>query len=383
MRPRPFRSSMPSRTALYAAILISVIAPVYAAAQSVDDKLGLPVEIRNAAATASGERSLGERLFFDKRLSADRSISCASCHQPDRAFTDGLSTARGIGGHLGTRNAPSLYNASLTDVQFWDGRQPSLEGQAPEPFVNPVEHGLRNYSALLTTIRQDAAYARDFKAVFGVSPSAIEMQHVAKALAAFERNLTAGNSAFDRYYYGHDQGALSTQAVRGLIIFSERAQCVNCHSIGPRGAALTDGQFHSLHIGMPRIEKRLPELTQLVVRMRNQGHSVAEIVLTDGDIAELGRFVVTLSPADIGKFRTPSLRNVALTAPYMHDGSVQTLEAAVDQEIYYRTAQSGRPLILTPQEKADLIAFLTSLTSQKALSAAHHPLEGGRANTRK
>lgn len=372
--------------AQYVALVLSALTSVGSLAQSVDERLGLPTEIRDAQPPAVRLSALGEKLFFDKRFSADGSVSCATCHQPSRAFTDGLPKARGLAGQVGTRNAPSLYNASLVDNQFWDGRQRSLEKQALEPFVNPVEHGLHDYGALLTIIRRDSAYARDFENVFGISRTAIDVQKIANALAAFERTLAFGNSAFDRYYYGHDTGALSLEAMRGLVLFSGRAQCTSCHSIGPKGAAFTDGQFHSLHIGIPRIEKRLPDLGQRVVRLKSEGRSVAEIVLSDADIAELGRFVVTLDPSDIGKFRTPSLRNVALTAPYMHDGSIGTLEAAIDQEIYYRTAQSGQPLILTPQEKADLVAFLHSLTSQRALlppSALHdYSVKRGPDNTR-
>jgi len=370
MKLIPIRSVIASRRAPYAVLVLSALASIGSLAQSVDERLGLPTEIRNAQLPDIRLSALGERLFFDKRFSADGSVSCATCHQPSHAFTDGSSKARGLAGKLGTRNAPSLYNASLVDDQFWDGRQRSLEDQALEPFVNPIEHGLHDHGAVLKVIRRDPIYVRDFQVVFGASRPAINMEHVAKAIAAFERSLASGNSAFDRYYYSHDKGALSLEAVRGLTLFSGRAQCTTCHSIAPQGAAFSDGQFHSLHIGMSRIEKQLPNLVQRVVKLKSDGHSVAEIVLSDADIAELGRFVVTLQPSDIGKFRTPSLRNVALTAPYMHDGSVDTLEAAIDQEIYYRTAQSGRPLILTPQEKADLVAFLRSLTSQRALSPA-------------
>jgi cytochrome c peroxidase len=277
-----------------------------------------------------------------------------------------------VRGLTGTRNAPSLLNAALVDTQFWDGREPSLQDQALEPFVNPVEHGLIDLDSLLKTIRGDPLYVEGFRAAFGIQPRNIDAPRVGQALASFERNLVAGNSPFDRYYYGGDKAALSPNAVRGLLLFAGRAQCSTCHTIGPDGAAFTDGQFHTLHVGMSHIESRLAELTQRVVSFRKRGDSVAAIVLSNDDIAQLGRFVVTLAPSDIGKFRTPSLRNVALTAPYMHDGSVMSLRNAVEQEIYYRTAQSGSPLILTPQEKDDLISFLVSLTGSTAQRTQKH-----------
>lgn len=363
---RSIQNLMPALTVHCIAAAIAAGISTGALGQVPDDRLGLPPATREASAAGDlNAIQLGKKIFFDKRLSADGTVSCASCHQPEHAFTDGLPKSRGVGGLTGTRNAPSLLNAALVTHQFWDGREPSLENQALEPFVNPVEQGLDNLDSLLEIIRGDTRYAEDFRAVFGISAPAIKAQHVASALASFERSLAAGDSPVDRYYYGGDKTALSPGAVRGLLLFVGRAQCSSCHTLGPRGAAFTDGQFHALHIGMSRIESRLAELTQRVVVSRNHGDSVASVVLSNEDVAQLGRFVVTLDPKDVGKFRTPSLRNVSLTAPYMHDGSVATLREAVDQEIYYRTAQSGNPLILTPQEKNDLVSFLENLTSSK------------------
>jgi cytochrome c peroxidase len=155
MKLTPIRSVIASRRAPYAVLVLSALASIGSLAQSVDERLGLPTEIRNAQSPDVRLSALGERLFFDKRFSADGSVSCATCHQPSHAFTDGLSKARGLAGQLGTRNAPSLYNASLADDQFWDGRQRSLEDQALEPFVNPIEHGLHDHGAVLKVIRRD------------------------------------------------------------------------------------------------------------------------------------------------------------------------------------------------------------------------------------
>ncbi|EHP44242.1 cytochrome-c peroxidase [Cupriavidus basilensis OR16] len=336
-------------------------------AGQLQERLGLP-PVRSPVdnVLTDTKADLGKKLFLDKRLSADGSVSCASCHQPDRAFSDGLKTSRGVGDRAGTRNAPSLLTAGLMESQFWDGRRASLEDQALDPFVNPKEHGLSSHDQLLSTIRHDSDYPELFRQAFDVSTDSIEKRHVAKALASYLRSIVAGNSAFDRFYYAGDQTALLPAARRGLTLFTGRAQCSTCHHVGKSSAAFTDNQFHSLHIGLDRIERRLAGITKEAVAARRDGRSVDATVLTDDDIAELGRFFITLDPADIGKFRTPSLRNVALTAPYMHDGSVPTLEQAVEHEIYYRTAQNGRPLILTPAEKVELTVFLRSLTSETA-----------------
>ncbi|WP_175884275.1 cytochrome c peroxidase [Burkholderia sp. BCC0044] len=369
VRWRSSQNLMPALTAHCIAAAIAVGTPTAAPGQVTTDGLGPPPSTREAGTDGNGNViQLGQKIFFDKRLSADGTISCASCHQPEHAFTDGLPRSHGVKGLTGTRNAPSLLNAALLETQFWDGREPSLETQALEPFVSPVEHGLDNLDSLLGLLRGDAEYVKKFRAAFGVSGPDITTQHIARALASFERSLVVSDSALDRYYFGGDKAALSPEAMRGFLLFVGRARCSSCHTIDPLGASFSDEQFHTLHVGMSRIDGRLAELTQRVIQSRSHGDSIAALVLSNDDIAQLGRFVVTLAPDDIGKFRTPSLRNVALTAPYMHDGSVATLEEAVDQEIYYRTAQSGNPLILTPNEKRDLISFLESLTSSTALS---------------
>lgn len=312
--------------------------------------------------------ALGKKLFFDKRLSRDGSISCSSCHDPEKAFADGRPLAQGIDKHRGTRNAPTLLNAAFNTTQFWDGRRPGLEQQALDPLVNPREHGLPGYETLLSTVRHDPIYLEDFRAAFAVAPDQIRIGHIGQAIASFERTLVAGDSAFDRYQYGGDAGAMSVSARRGLALFQGSARCVGCHSIEKRYALFTDNDFHSVNVGLQRIAPRLAELTTRLVNARQAGVSLDQTVLSEEDLAELGRFVVTLKPADIGKFRTPSLRNVALTAPYMHDGSVMTLQEAVEMELYNRGAEAGRPLILSPQEKIDVIEFLRSLTSPTAVS---------------
>lgn len=312
----------------------------------------------------TAEIALGERLFSDKRLSRDRSIACSSCHQPEHAFSDRKPLAQGIRQQTGTRNTPSLLNVAFNSSEFWDGRRDSLESQALDPLLNPLEHGLEGESDLLARIRSDPVYETAFLAAFSVDSAGIRARHVARALAAYERTLLAGNSAFDRFYFCGDRTALSAAAQRGLALFQGAARCDVCHRIEATGALFTDGEFHSVNIGLARIGTRLPALTKRVVEIRNSGEPVDHTIMIDRDISELGRFVVTLHPVDIGSFRTPSLRNVALTPPYMHDGSVPTLDGAVDREIYDRASASGSPLNLAPAEKRDLLEFLSALTSK-------------------
>lgn len=325
---------------------------------------GLP--ITTPAENNASLIALGKSLFFDKRLSANGAISCASCHVPEKAFTDGLPVAKGIHGQRGTRNTPSLWNAAFSTSQFWDGRRSSLEQQATDPLLNPREHGLRSTQELLTVIRRDPHYPSFFKASFDVSDDAISSAHVATALASFERTLLSGNSPVDRFFYGREKTALTASAQRGLELFRGRAQCEKCHAMGEKSALFTDNQFHSLGVGFQRIEANLAASST-----RAANASPAELdrlILEDRDTAELGHFVVTKQPSDIARFKTPSLRNVGLTAPYMHDGSVATLSEAVEREIYYRSLEINKPLIFTAQEKADLVAFLNALSSPNALA---------------
>ncbi len=307
--------------------------------------------------------ALGRRLFFDARLSANGEVSCGSCHQPEHAFTDRRILALGVENRRGTRNTPTLLNAAFNASQFWDGRRASLEEQVRDPLVNPLEHGLADHAALIAFLGADPDYVREFEGAFGTVRGQIEMDQVAGALASFVRSLLGGDSPFDRYFYAGDKSALSEPAIRGLGLFQGRAQCTGCHSIDAQQATFSDGQFHTVGVELGRVAPRLASLATRVARTPKE--EINSLIARDADVAALGRFVVTLDPADIGKFRTPTLRNIALTAPYMHDGSVATLGEAVDHELYYRGQALGRPLVLTPAEKSDLLAFLRSLTSTR------------------
>jgi cytochrome c peroxidase len=335
-----------------------------------DDTLGLPPISNPADNPLTLEKiTLGQKLFFDKRLSRDGSTSCASCHQPEHSFADLLNVGKGIDGQRGSRNTPSLLNVAFNTTQFWDGRRSSLEEQALDPFLNPREHGLASEEALLMILRRDSEYRSAFQSAFPNSPDAISGKHVGQAIANFELTLVRGNSPFDRFAFLGEQSALSDRAQNGLALFQGRAQCARCHQIEKKYALFTDNEFHSLNVGLSRIEPRLASITMNLVSKRTAGASIDHVVLSDEEIAELGRFAVTLKPADIGKFRTPSLRNVARTGPYMHDGSVGSLEEAVELELYYRSTEAERPLILTPVEKGDLVEFLKSLSSPSDIAS--------------
>lgn len=322
--------------------------------------LGLPaVAIPTDNPHSSQKAALGEKLFFDRQLSANGQISCASCHQPERAFTDARPLAQGIQGKVGTRNTPSLRNASFGREQLWDGRRDTLEAQVSAPFLNALEHGL-SLERLMRLIRGNATYRQRFREAFDAGDN-ITISHVSHALATYVRTLARGNSAFDQFQYAAKTDALSHAARRGYELFRGRAQCVSCHTIDEQSASLTDNRFHSLGVGLAAPGTSLATLTTRVASIPKT--QLDRLVLQDREVAALGRFIVTKDPKDIGRFRTPSLRDVAMTAPYMHDGTVPTLEAAVDHEVYYRGLEAGRPLILTPAEKADLVAFLRALSS--------------------
>lgn len=311
-------------------------------------------------------------LFFDPALSADRQVSCATCHRPDHAYSDGRARASGIYGLRGTRNTPSLLDVGRQRSLFWDGRRERLEDQALDPLFNEREHGLHDEAQLLGRLRMDARYDAPFEAVHGVPASQATAHQIVEALAAFERTLVSGPSPFDRFLAGQ-RDALPEAARRGWVVFDQQAHCTRCHAVAAgdgQPPLFTDHQFHSLAIGLDRIERKLPELTRRLVALRGDGGPLGREVLHDPDLAELGRFAVTLDPKDLAAFKTPGLRNVARTAPYMHDGSVATLGDAVDLEVYSRGARDDRPPILTPVERADLIAFLEALTSDDALPGA-------------
>lgn len=234
--------------------------------------------------------------------------------------------------------------------------------------------GLPNHEPVLKLVRTDPEYAKAFKAVFGKSGEQLTMEEVKKAIASFERTLVAGDSPFDRYYFGGDKKAMTPAQIRGFQVFMGQGRCVSCHTVEQDQALFTDNRFHNIGIGINRMQKDVPRLAGEFLKAKTQGGDVDKAVLSDPKTSNLGRFAVTDALDDMGSFKTSTLRNIAMTAPYMHDGSLKTLKEVV---IHYNNGGftrkgervndflSGgiRPLHLSKQQMSDLVAFLGALTS--------------------
>ncbi len=269
--------------------------------------------------------ALGEKLFNDKRFSTTGEVSCATCHDAEKAFTDSpLKVSEGINKLTGTRNAPTVINSIYFETMFWDGRSPDLEDQALHPFTNPVEMGLKDHQPILNIIKSDAEYTKAFKTVFGMSGDDVTMTEVTRAIAAFERTIISGNSPFDRYYYGGEVGALTEQQKKGLDLFVNQGRCVSCHVIEQTQALFTDNRFHNVGVGINDIQKEVPALAGEYIKANLSVEEVDVKVLSDKRSSEMGRFALTTDFDDLGSFKTPTLRNIDVTAPYMHDGSLAT-----------------------------------------------------------
>lgn len=347
------------------------------------EPLGLPPVPIPADNQQTPEKiQLGKKLFNDQRFSSTGKVSCATCHEASKAFTDSpLRTSEGIGKLTGTRNAPTVVNSAYMNTLFWDGRSPDLEDQSQHPFLNPVEMGLKNHEPILKIVRSDLEYQRSFKAVFNKSGRKITMKEVMQAIASFERTVISGNSPFDRWRYGNDKTAMSPAQIRGFQVFVGQGRCVSCHVVEQTQALFTDNQFHNVGIGINSIQKDVPRLAGEFLKAKAQGIDVDIAVLTDKKVSELGRFAVTEEFIGMGAFKTPTLRNIAATAPYMHDGSLKTLKDVV---IHYDNGGvtkktdrvndflSGgiRPLDLNKQQISDLVEFMEALTSPKYTKAA-------------
>jgi cytochrome c peroxidase len=276
--------------------------------------------------------ALGKLLYFDPRFSHDETIACASCHRPDHGFADPHPTSAGVGGQLGGRNSPTVINRLFSAEQFWDGRAEDLEHQAHGPLVNPVEMAMPSHDEVVARVKAIKGYRPLFKKAFG--DDTIDIDRVGKAIAAYERTVVSGDSPYDRYQAG-ERGALGPAAVRGLALFDGKANCQVCHT----GFNFTDESYHNLGVGVNAAKP------------------------------DLGRYEQTKNDVERGAFKTPTLRNVAQTAPYMHDGSEATLRDVI--ELYDRGGSPNphlskeiKPLHLSVQEKADLVAFLESLTGE-------------------
>ena len=289
------------------------------------------VPIPSSNVNYAAKIELGKQLYFDGRLSKNNAISCAFCHNPGTGFADSRQTSIGVGGGIGGRQSPTVYNTGFNHVQFWDGRARSLEEQAIGPIHNPVEMA-ETHEHVVAKLGKIKGYQQEFHAVFGTE---VNLQGIAEAIAAYERTVLSTNSAFDKYVLG-DVKAMDEAAARGLGLFKGKARCILCHN----GPNFTDNQFHNL--GVPQV----------------------------GPMKEdLGRYNVSRADKDKGAFKTPTLRSVTETAPYMHDGAFKTLEEVVDfldqgGGSNPRLSPLMRPLGLTTEEKADLVMFLKALTGE-------------------
>lgn len=303
--------------------------------------------------------ALGQKLYFDARLSADNTVSCATCHDPAKGFGDGKALAVGIGQKTGSRNSPTVLNAAFNDFQFWDGRASTLEEQAKGPLTNPVEMGMASHDALVGKLQSISEYPPLFKQAF--DSDQITIDNVARAIASYERTVFSFSSPFDRFNAG-DKTAMSASAQRGWDLFNGKARCNDCHGYVASAPTFTDNKFHNIGVAM-----HAANFVELARKAGQSPESTSNLAHAAG-YSELGRFLVTKEPKDIGAFKTPGLRNVALTAPYMHDGSQKTLDEVI--EFYDKGGEDNpyldggiRPLKLTAQEQTDLVEFLKALTS--------------------
>lgn len=267
---------------------------------------------------------LGKQLYFDPRLSRDNTVSCASCHDPNKGWSNGEAVATGIGGQKGGRSAPTIINAAFSPLQFWDGRAVGLEGQALGPIQNPIEMNL-TLPELEKKLNAIPGYRNQFKKVFGTE---VTSENIGKAIATFERTVLCANAPYDKFKAG-DKTALSESAQRGMKLFFGKANCSACHS----GPAFTDGAFHNIGMG------------------------------TKHEKPDLGRFEHSKLDGDKSSFKTPGLREIKRTAPYMHDGSHKTLKEVV--EYYNKGGETNPqldeeifPLKLSPEEIEDLVRFM-------------------------
>ena len=311
--------------------------------------------------------ALGQKLFFEPRLSGDGTVACATCHDPERAFTDGRPLSVGIRGHVGQRNAPTVLNALYYKHQFWDGRATTLEQQAAMPITNPFEMGSSSVGDAVSRISSDKDYQAQFKQAFG---QGVNEQDMLSAIAAYERTLASFDSPFDHFIAGKAD-AISNSAKRGWELFNTKARCQLCHALtdNQRDATLfVDNDFHNIGVGILR--HRVAPLAQQAERELAQGdlRAIDNASITS-EMSVLGRFLVTKTQSDIASFKTPGLRNVMVTGPYFHDGSMQTLWDVMD---HYNKGdgiadpwldKDMQPLALTEPEIDELVAFLASLTS--------------------
>jgi cytochrome c peroxidase len=313
----------------------------------------------------AAEIRLGDQLFNDTRLSVDDTVSCATCHDPAKGFVDHKPQSDGVKQLRGKRNSPTVLNAMFNTSQFWDGRAATLEDQAKLPILNPVEMGQKTPDDVVRKLRGIPEYVTAFQQVYG---RAITYDDLAAALAAFERTQFAADAPFDRFLAG-DANAIGDDAKRGWSLFNGKGRCTSCHAFSTVSPLFSDLKFHN--IGIAAHETDFPALARKAVGLVRTGDvDQIDTLAIETDMSELGRFLVTKQQADVGAFKTPGLRNVGITAPYMHDGSMATLWDVID---HYNKGGIPNPFLdggmqrlgLEEHEIDDLVAFLFSLTSDR------------------
>ncbi|MGZ3443679.1 MAG: cytochrome-c peroxidase [Polyangia bacterium] len=332
--------------------------------------------------TTADKVALGQKLFFDGRLSADGTVACASCHDPDQGFADGKRTSVGIKQQVGHRNAPTILNALYNDTQFWDGRAHLLEDQAKLPITNKIEMGMPSLEAAVAQVAKVPEYQQAFQRLFG---RAVNGDDLARALAAYERSQVAFDAPFDRFLAGDDK-ALDAAARRGWATFNGRGRCMSCHGINGTQPTFSDNKFHN--VGVAAHKQNFVELARKGLELVDSGDPEAvDKAALQTDLSELGRFLVTKNVHDVGAFKTSTLRNILVTPPYFHDGSQDTLWDVMD---HYNKGGVQNPFLdggiqrlgLSESEIDDLVAFLASLTSDRYAAIGKKELARQRALSR-
>ena len=327
--------------------------------------------------------ALGRRLYFEPKLSNDGTVACATCHDVDRSFTDLRPVSEGIGGKLGRRNSPTTMNAALIEPLFWDGRSQTLAHQAGQPVMNPIEMGMPDQAAAVERLRQTGDHAKAFQEAFG---RPLDYDGVQEAIAAFERTLIFLDAPFDRWRNG-DQDAVSAGAKAGFDLFNGKARCAACHPLNATNPLGTDSRFHNIGVSARTQDFEKLAGQALAALAADGSEQQLDRLALGTDLGELGRFMVTRNYADVGAFRTPQLRNVGITPPYMHDGSMQTLWDTIDH--YNRGGEVNsyldggiEALALTEQEIDQLVEFLFTLTDVRFAAQNGRQLEEQRARAR-
>lgn len=340
--------------------------------------------IPNDNALTAERVALGRKLYFEKRLSADNTVACATCHDVTCGFTDQLAVSEGIKKQHGRRNAPTTLNVVLLQSLFLDGRAPSLEDQAKLPIINPVEMGMPDGTAAVNAIRDDVEYQNTFRKAYG---RAVNYDDIGRAIAAFERTLIFVDSPFRRFLAG-DMKAISQEAQQGWVLFNEKARCVTCHPMNPSNPLGTDNRFHNIGVSARHQDFEMLAKKALKALQEDPSEQKLDELALSTDMSELGRFIVTKNRSDIGAFRTSQLLNVGITPPYMHDGSIETLWDVMDH--YNKGGEANlyldgamEPLALTEEEIDQIVAFLFTLTDARFTQENERQLEYQKAQTRK